>query len=85
VGIDRLDEGDAPPISRDRGDQPAVEPPSELHDSTVTPETRDRKTYEADLRRAVDAEYGTAREPQDAAPGTWHLVPAEPSSLLTAT
>ena len=72
MGIDRLDEGDAPPISRDRGDRPAVELPSELHDSTVMPETRDRKTYEADLRRAVDAEYGTAREPQDATPGTWH-------------
>jgi hypothetical protein len=68
VGIEHLDEGDAPPISRDRGDQSASEP----HDSTVAPETRDRNTYEADLRRAVDAEHGTAREPQDAAPGTWH-------------
>jgi hypothetical protein len=72
VGIDRLDEGDAPPISRGRGDQPAADPPLEPRDSKVTPETRDRKTYEAELRRAVDAEYGTAREPQDAAPSAWN-------------
>jgi hypothetical protein len=61
VRIDRPDEGDAPPISRGRGDQPAVEPPLEPRDSTVMLETRDRKTYEAELRRAVDAEYETAR------------------------
>jgi len=72
VGMDRLGEGDTPPVLRDRGDRPTSEPPPESADSTVAPETRDRKTYDAELRTAVDAAYGTAREAQKTAPGASH-------------
>jgi hypothetical protein len=72
VGIDRPDDGDAPAISRQRYDQPATGPPLELCDPKVAPETTEREAYEAEFRTAVDAEYGTAHGPQDAAPGPWH-------------
>jgi hypothetical protein len=36
----------------------------------MTSEIADRQTYEVQFRRAIDAEYGTAREPQGAAPGS---------------
>lgn len=72
MGIDRLDEGGAPPISRDRDDQLFAEPPSAQRDSIMMPETRDQKAYAAELRRAVDVEYGTKGEPQGATPGGWH-------------
>lgn len=68
MGIDRLDADDLPSISGNSGDLPSSEP----HDSTVSPETRDRKTYDAELRRAVDAEYGATRDPRSAAPDAWH-------------
>lgn len=72
MGIDRLDEDDPPPISGNNGDLPHAHPSSEPRYSTVTPETRDQKTYEAELRRAADAEYGPARDPWSTAAGAWH-------------
>lgn len=70
--IDRLDESGAPPIARDHDDHPIPEPPSAPRDSIQTPETRDQKTYDAEFRRAVDAEYGTERELLETAPDRWH-------------
>lgn len=72
VEIDRLDESGAPPIARDHDDHPIPEPPSAPRDSIQTPETRDQKTYDAEFRRAVDAEYGTERELLETAPDRWH-------------
>jgi hypothetical protein len=58
MGIERLDEGDAPAGGRDRraADAPAFPFPYE---------TRDRETYSVEYRAAVDAEYRTARESWD--------------------
>lgn len=61
MGIDRLDESDAPPASRDRDEQPTVASPSVPRDSVMTPETRNQKTYDAELRVAVEAEYRDAQ------------------------
>jgi hypothetical protein len=61
VEIDRLGESGVPPISRDHDDQPIAGPPPAPRDSMQTPETKDQKTYDAEFRRAVDAEYGTER------------------------
>jgi hypothetical protein len=72
VGIDRLDEGGKPPVPRDRDDLPIVAPPSTPRDSIMRPESRDQKTYDAELRRAVHAEHETEREPTGAALGAWH-------------
>jgi hypothetical protein len=72
VGIDRLGEGGAPPISRDRDDQFIAEPPSAQRDSIMMPETRDRQAYAVELRTAVDAEYAAEGEPNGATPGGWH-------------
>lgn len=63
MGIDRLDEGDAPPLTHDRGDRSIADPPHETHEPALTPETRDPKTYYAELRKAVAAEYARTREP----------------------
>jgi hypothetical protein len=55
----------------------------------ATPETADRQTYEGQFRRAIDAEYATAREPQDTIPGSWRgdgsasLPPEESASRET--
>lgn len=72
MDADRLNEDDAPATSRGSCDRPTTDPPSEPRDSVVGPETRDRKTYDAELRRAVDAEYGVPGGPQGAAQGAWH-------------
>jgi hypothetical protein len=66
VGIERLDEHDAPAArehSADNpvGDQPAVDLPA------VAPETRDRATFRAEYHATVDAEYRAAHESWDAA------------------
>ena len=63
--IDRLDEGDARAVSRGNGDRLATGSPAETPDLVVTHETRDRATYYAELRAAVDAEQRTTPEPSD--------------------
>jgi hypothetical protein len=65
VEIDRLDEGDARAVSRGNGDRLATGSPAETPDLVVTHETRDRATYYAELRAAVDAEQRTTPEPSD--------------------
>jgi hypothetical protein len=58
MGIERLDEGDASAVGRDRraADVPAF---------SIPYETRDRETYSVEYRAAVDAEYRAARESWD--------------------
>lgn len=65
MGIDRLDEGDAPPISRGSGDQPSAEPFSEPHDGCglSLEENADREAYFAHYRALVEAEYRDADLP----------------------
>jgi hypothetical protein len=63
VGIERLDEGDA--SVEDRGRR-AADVPAPAAPLTLPYETRDRETYYAEYRAAVDAEYrAAARESWD--------------------
>jgi hypothetical protein len=59
VGIERLDEGDAPAVDHDRRAAADVPAPAFQY------ETRDRETYYTEYRAAVEAEYRTARESWD--------------------
>jgi hypothetical protein len=58
VGIERLDEGDASAVDHDRRDPDAPAPMLQY-------ETRDRETYYAEYRAAVEAEYRAASESWD--------------------
>ena len=60
MGIERLDEADAPVVSRERASDTDG-------DQALAPETRDRATYHAEYRATVDAEYAATRDSWDAA------------------
>jgi hypothetical protein len=56
MGIERLDEADAPEVAREQvGDQGSAD-----GDRAVPPERRDQRTYPAEFRATVEAEYRAA-------------------------
>lgn len=65
MGIDRLGEGDAPPIPHGSGDQPTTEPLPEPGDDCGLNcmERADREAYFLHYRALVEAEYGNADLP----------------------
>jgi hypothetical protein len=64
MGIERLDEADAPAASREQASERGRGADG---DPAIAPETRDQVTYRAEYRATVDAAYGATSASWDAA------------------
>jgi hypothetical protein len=85
VGIDRLDEGDAPPISRGRVEDATPDAwPGDGDRSLNSEASADRQAFHAYYRALVEAEYRDACQSQDADLSVLRHADADPLRVLGA-